>query len=155
MAFTNRDYAKQLSDLVVNEVDPKVGYARECINITAPAAGKAVRFGEVVFRAKSADPVAPYAVVTKAGDLALTNEYAVVLGDHYGIADEFIPTAAGNAVTGNAVAFVRGLLQLKEYYIKQVAQDAEGANLSDDDFAKLKGLLSKQDMIVEVTLNAQ
>lgn len=153
MAFTNRNYAKQMSDLVVNELDPKLGYARQCINVTAPVSGDPVRFGEVVFRAKDAEPEAPYAVVTGAGDLVLANEFAVVFGDHYGIAEEFVPSDVGEDPTGNAVAFIRGPVQLKEHYIKQVAQDADGAALTDENFLTLKGLLGKQDIIVERTLN--
>lgn len=154
MPFTNRGYAKLLSDLVVNELDPKVGYARQVINVTPPASSGTLKFGQVVFRAKSDNPAAPYAVLSAAADLALTNEYAVVFGDEYGLNEEFVPKTISATLEGNAVSFLRGPVALKEFYIKQVAQDSAGAALTDAEFGRLKELLSKQGVIVEPTLVA-
>lgn len=155
MPFTNRPYAKLFSDIVVNELDPKVGYARETINVTPPASGDPVEAGTVVYRAKSADPLAAYAVLSASAQVAATNEFAVVYGDHYGFNPSFVPSAVHttNSVAGNAVAFVRGPVQLKECYLKQIAQDAAGANLSDAQFDSLKELLAGQGVVVEITLN--
>lgn len=155
MPFIDNTGAKRFSDLVVNELDPRVGYARETINVTSPRMGYTVKMGTVVFRAKSADPLAAYAVLSASTDLAPTNEYAVVYGDHYGFNEEFVLAAEStNPVAGNAVAFVRGPVQLKEWYIKQIAQDAAGAALTDAQFNNLKELLASQGVIVEVTLGA-
>lgn len=157
MPFTNRPYAKQLSDIVVNELDPKVGYARETINVTPPAGGAPLAAGTVVYRVKSADPLAAYAVLSADTQVAATNEFAVVFGDHYGFKESFVPSAvdSSNPIAGNAVAFVRGPVQLKDYYLRQIAQDSGGANLSDSEFNQLCELLSKQGIIVEKTLTEQ
>ena len=153
MAFTDRAYPKQMSDLVVSEVNPSLGYARETINVTA---GATVPFGQVVFRAKSADPLAPYAVITAAANVAIANEFAVVFGDNYSVQDGFVPNAVStNATIGNAVAFVRGSVILKEHYIKAIAMDATGANLTAAKFGELKELLAKQGVIVEDSLTAE
>lgn len=153
MAFTNRAYPKQLSDLVVSEVNPSLGYARETINVTA---GATVPFGQVVFRTKSADPLAPYALITAAGNVALANEYAVVFGDNYGVQDSFVANALEtNATTGNAVAFTRGPVILKEHYIKEIATLSTGANLTAAKFGELKELLAKQGVIIEDSLTAE
>tara|TARA_R110000744_G_C19371770_1_gene563150 strand:+ start:25196 stop:25651 length:456 start_codon:yes stop_codon:yes gene_type:complete len=151
MPLVNRPYDTQMSDLVFHELDPTVGYTRECINVTPPAASAPVLMGTVVFRAKSADPAAPYAVLSAAAQLVLTNEFVVVFGDHYGVQSSFVPStiAAGSF---NAVGFKRGPVQLKDYLIKQIAQDADGANLSDAQFETLKEVLKVQDIIVEKTL---
>lgn len=155
MPFIDNAGAKRFSDLVVNELDPRVGYARETINVTPPAASGTVKMGTVVFRAKSADPLAAYAVLAGAASLSLDNEYAVVYGDHYGFNEEFVPAAVStNPVAGNAVAFIRGPVQLKEWYIKQIAQDEDGAALTDVQFNSLKELLAKAGIIVEITLGA-
>lgn len=154
MPFENRNYVKLMSDLVVNETDPKVALAREVINVTPPTGGATLEFAQVVFRAKNADPRAPYAVLASDADLSLDNEYAVVFGDEYDLNESFVPKAIDADFSGNAIAFVRGLIALKDYYIKLIAQDANGANLTDAQFESLKGLLAKQDMIVEKTLVA-
>lgn len=156
MAFTDRAYPKQMSDLVVSEVNPSLGYARETINVTPPAASAPIKFGQVVFRAKSADPLAPYAVITAAANVAIANEFAVVFGDNYSVQDGFVPNAVStNATIGNAVAFVRGSVILKEHYIKEIAMDATGANLTAAKFGELKELLAKQGVIVEDSLTAE
>lgn len=52
MPFVDMPYSKRLSDLVVHEIDPSVGYGRKCVNVTPPAGGAAVEIGTVVYRAK-------------------------------------------------------------------------------------------------------
>lgn len=151
MPFVNQDLNKRLSDLVFHEVDPASGYARECINVTPPAAGAPVLIGTVVFRAKSTNPYAAYAVLTGNSALVSTNEFAVVFGSGYGFDPSFVPFAV-QTTNFNAVSFKRGMVQLKEYFIKQIAQDPAGANLTDAQFETLRELLKLQDVIVEVTV---
>lgn len=151
MPFVDTNLNKRLSDLVFHEFDPASGYARECINVTPPAGGAAVQMGTVVFRAKSTNPYAAYAVLSADTQLVDTNEFAVVFGDGYGFNPSFVPFAV-QATNFNAVSFKRGPVQLKEYYIKQIAQDAAGAALSDAEFETLRELLKRQDVIVEVTV---
>ena len=154
MPFVPATFAKRFSDLVVHELDPSVGYSRRDLNITPP--GRPVLLGTVVYRAKSADLTAAWTVLDSATPLVLTNEFAVVFGDHFSYNPSFTPRtiAAGRY---NAVGFVgtSGGLQLKEYYIKQVAKSAVvdgGAALSDAQVETLKGLLEQQGIQVLKTL---
>lgn len=150
MPFVPAVFTKRFSDLVVHETDPSVGYNRRGINVTSAGA---VQLGQVVFRAISSDLEAPYAVLSAAGQLVDTNEFAIVFGDHFGFNPEFTPRAI-EAGSYNAVAIVGdgNAIQLKEYYVKQVAQDAEGADLTDAQFETLRGLLEAQGIQLLKTL---
>lgn len=154
MPFTPATYAKRFSDLVVHEIDPSVGYSRRDLNITPPSVP--VLLGTVVYRAKSSDLTAAWTVLGSATPLVLTNEFAVVYGDHYSFNPSFTPRAIA-AGRYNAVGFVgtSGGLQLKEYFIKQVAQASVpngGAALNDAQFETLKGLLEQQGIQVLKTV---
>lgn len=154
MPFVAETYQARFSDLVVHELDPSVGYSRRDLNITPPA--QPVLLGTVVYRAKSADLTAPWTVLASATPLVLTNEFAVVYGDHFSFNPSFTPRAIA-AGRYNAVGFVgtSGALQLKEYYIKQVAQSAVvdgGAALTDAQVETLKGLLEQQGIQVLKTV---
>lgn len=136
---------KRFSDLVVHELDPSVGYSRQSVNVTPPAAGAAIAMGTVGVRAKSANPAAPYTVLAAAADVVATNEFVVLYGDCYGQKGDFVPFAVQTGEF-NAVGFVghNGGLQLKEYFVKQIAQDADGAALTDAEFESLRQLLNVQ-----------
>lgn len=154
MPFVAETFVKRFSDLVVHELDPSVGYSRRDLNITPPT--QPVLLGTVVYRAKSADLTAPWTVLASATPLVLTNEFAVVYGDHFSFNPSFTPRAIA-AGRYNAVGFVgtSGALQLKEYYIKQVAQSAVvdgGAALTDAQVETLKGLLEQQGIQVLKTV---
>lgn len=134
---------KRLSDLVVFEgFEPSVGYNRRDINITPPAASAPVKLGTIVFRAKSTDEAAPFAVVAAAGDIALTNEYAVVLGDFYGYKTSFVPAAIA-AGKFNAIAYTSGPMKIKDYLPKQIH-----SALTATQFAALAQALEKQGIVV-------
>lgn len=145
MPFVSATLAPRFSDLVVHEIDPSVGYSRRDLNVTPPAGSAAVPIGTVVYRAKSTDLTAAWTVLAGAAALVATNEFAVVYGDHYSFNPSFVPRAI-SAGQYNAVGFVgtAGGLQLKEYFVKQVAQDAAGAALTDAQFETLRGLLEAQ-----------
>lgn len=138
MPFVPATFAKRLSDLIVHETDPSVGFNRRDINVT-PAP---VELGQVVYRAISSDLEAPYAVLDAAAALVDTNEFAIVIGDHFSFNPGFTPRDI-EAGSYNAVAIVGNgnAIQLKEYYVKQIAQDAGGAALTDAQFETLRGLL--------------
>ena len=147
MAFTSIPFEPLLSDLVVFEgTDPGSGYTRKEINVTPPAASAPLKLGTVVFRAKSADKAAAYAVVTAAGNLSLDNEYAVVFGNHYGYNPSFVPSAIATGKF-NSVAFTQGPLKLKSYYLDQVHSALTSAQRS-----QLFELLEKQGIVVEQTV---
>ena len=151
MPFVQETYVQRLSDLVVHEMDPSVGYSRRDVNVTPGTAP--VTLGTVVYRAATADLDAPYAVLDGAAALVDTNQFAVVFGDHFSFNPSFTPRAIADG-RYNAVAFVgtSGGLQLKEYFIKRVAQDADGAALTDAQFETLKGVLEAQGIQVLKTL---
>ena len=91
-------------------------------------------------------PLSPHH--TAAAQIAETNEFAVIYGDHYSFNPSFVPRAIA-AGQYNAVGFVghSGGLQLKEYYIRQFA-DTLGTPLTDAQFASLKEVLEKQGIVV-------
>ena len=154
MPFVTETYQARFSDLVVHELDPSVGYSRRDLNVTPGSVP--VKLGTVVYRAKSADLTAPYAVLDSATPLVATNEFAVVYGDHFSFNPSFTPRAIA-AGRYNAVGFVgtSGALQLKEYYIKQVAKSPVlegGAALTDAQVETLKGLLEQQGIQVLKTV---
>lgn len=154
MPFVAETFTQRFSDLVVHELDPSVGYSRRDLNITPVT--PAIRLGTVVYRAKNADLTAAWTVLASATPLVLTNEFAVVYGNHFSFNPSFVPRAIA-ANQYNAVGFVgtSGALQLKEYYIKQVAKSATnvgGAALTDAQVETLKGLLEQQGIQVLKTV---
>lgn len=145
MPFVNDANQARLSDLIFDEYI-QAGFTREVINVTPPAAGAPVTLGTVVFRAKSLDPAAAYAVVAANTALVSTNEFAVVFGDGYGFNPSFVPNAIGAGKT-NAVSVKRGPIQLKDALIKGVHTALTAAEI-----ITLKELLKLQGVVVEVTL---
>lgn len=137
MAFTDITLVKYASDLVV---DHYIGnFNNDKANIT-PAG--VIPFGTVVFRAKGLGIDAPWAAVASDDDVADTNEYAVVYGDHYGFKYDFTPKAI-KAKFFNAVVIKRGPAMLKEFYIKAV----HGTALATK-YGVLKQLLADQGVVV-------
>ena len=147
--------SKQLSDLVVHEQDPSVGYARQDLNVTPPAGGAAIAMGTVVLRAKAATntPATAYSVLDASSDLSVDNEFAVVYGNHYSCQESFVPRSIANGQF-NAVGFVgkNGGLILKDKLVREVAMDSEGAALTETQFQQLRELLASQGIILEVTI---
>lgn len=137
-----------LSDLVVHEVSPSVGYARRVIALSDTAT--AFPMGTVVKRtiaSGSLDQGAQYAKAA-VGDLVATNEFAVVFGDAYGVKETF--TTSG--VAGDkAVAFVRGEVILKDELLMKSLSITDRTSA---DYKALKALLEKQGIIIETTLGA-
>lgn len=137
MAFTNITLLKRPSDLLI---DHYIGnFNNDNANIT-PAG--VMPLGTVVFRAKGLSEAAAWAVVTKAADVATTNEFAVVYGDQYGWKCDFTPKAI-KAKFFNSVVIKRGPVMFKEFYLKEV----HGTQLGTS-FDILKQLLADQGMVV-------
>jgi len=137
MALTDLTYFV-LGDLVVHEVEPLIGYARDTITLNF-AAASTVKMGQVVAKA-AADSTYHAAVVADLTTAGTT--FAVVFGDGYGQKASFPVAAATNA---GAVAFVRGQVVLSDYLIKAVNTQFNTAQI-----ATLKGLLKNQGVIVEL-----
>ena len=132
-----------LSDLVVHEQDPSVGYARRVITVRAE---DPLTIGTVVFRVKNANANAPYAPVEDGDDLSLSNEYAVVFGDIYSCREQWEVT--DDATTPNSVAFVKGTVILKDKLITETTGFAFGTA----SYLQLKGLLEAQGIVIEQTI---
>jgi len=145
MPFVAKPLPVRFSDLVVKEIDPASAYSRDSINVTPPAASAPLLIGNVVFRAKSLDPTAAYAVLSNVSQLVDTNEFAVVFGDEYSFNPSFVPKAIA-AGKFNSIAFIRGMVQLKDYYVKEnnIAMTAE-------QLATLSTLLKRQGVILVET----
>jgi len=140
MSLIQRPY-QLLSDLVVHEVDPCVGYARKVVDVTV-SSNTTIKLGSVVFRAKGTDPTVAYSVVTDATSFVTTNEFAVVYGDQYAFKADFTPKAIA-ANKYNAIVTKRAA-GLKEYYIKAVHATALGAG----PYGILKQIMADQGLIV-------
>lgn len=146
MPFVANVLPIRLSDLVFHEVDPASRYSRESINITP--AGE-LDIGKIVFRAKATlDPAAPYAVLSDVAQLVDTNEFVVVFGDQYGFNPKFTPNAIQTGEF-NAVGFIRGQVQLKDYYLK-----LNNITMTDAQFGTLTTLLKRQGIVVEKTFGS-
>lgn len=137
-----------LSDLVVHEFDPSVGYARRVITVQSE---DPLTMGTVVFRAKSVNLNAPYAPIAAASALVATNEFAVVFGDRYGCKEEWTVGAADTVP--NSVAFVGSgsPLILKDELIKETT----GFDFGDANYLALKQLLENQGIVIERTLGTE
>lgn len=141
MPFENLpDFEVRASDLIVYH---EIGnYNNENANIT-PAG--IIPFGQVVFRAKSYDPAAPWAAVTVAS-LVGTNEFGVVYGNHYGFKSNFTPKAIKTGFF-NGLVIKRGPGFLKEFYLKKAQ-----STLTAPQFENLKELLAGQGLVVLETV---
>lgn len=140
MAFTEITLLKRLSDLLIGHyVD---NFNNEDANITPPAAGAPIKFGTVVCRPVGSDKNVAWAPIAASTDVATTNEFAVVLGNHYGYAQDFVPKAIASGKY-NAIVIKRGPVELKEFYIKEVNATAAGAN-----YSLLLTLLGNQGLVV-------
>ena len=146
MAFTTIATPK-FTDLVVNEKDAPVGYARKVIPVNTTAA-ETLPLGAVVFRAKGVDPTADYDIVDSNLDIAVANEYAVVIGDQLKVQLDGVTTAAGSTV--NLLAFVRGDVILK----KKLPLDylVNTAGLTEAEANQVLHLLESQGVLSETTI---
>lgn len=141
MAFQNITLLKRLSDLLIGHYVNN--FNNEDANITPPAAGAPIAFGAVVFRAENSPKDTAWTVISSDADVADGNEFAVVLGDQWAYAQDFVPKAIA-AGKYNAVVIKRGPVELKEFYISAVNQPLAGAN-----YAKLLAMLGNQGLVVK------
>ena len=134
------DELPRASDLIIYH---EIGaYNNENANIT-PAG--VIPFGQVVFRAKSLDPAAPWAAATVAS-LVATNEFGVVYGDHYGFKANFTPKSIKSGFF-NGLVVKRGPAFLKEFYLKKAHHTFNATQLTT-----LKELLAGQGLVVLETV---
>lgn len=136
-----------LSDLVVHEFDPSVGYARRVVNVSVTA-DTTFNLGAVFYRAKGTDPTVAYSVVNNSSQLVTTNEFAVMIGDFYGYEIAPVTVLLANSPQKLTV-YKRGLVVLKDFTVK-AAVLANWSGMTDSNFASLCHLLEEQDVLVEV-----
>jgi len=139
----------QLSDLVLHEKDPSIGYAREVIFVDV-SSDVTLPLGTVVFRARAATDTS-YAPLSASGQLVATNEFAVVFGNRYQAKPEGVSLLAADT-TDNALAFVRDNVILKDYLLKQIYTPASSPMLTGPQFEALRHLLKQQGVILEATV---
>lgn len=145
MSLIQRPY-QLLSDLVVHEVDPAVGYARKVVSVSV-ASDTTLKLGAVLFRAKGTDPTVPYSVVTDATSFVTTNEFAVVLGDYYGYELQPITVTAATSPL-KVTVYKRGLVILKDFTVLAAVKQ-NFAGITDTQFGVLKHLLENQSVLLE------
>lgn len=145
MPLIQRPY-QLLSDLVVHEVDPCVGYARKVVSVTV-AADTTLKLGSVLFRAKGTDPTVAYSVVTDATSFVTTNEFAVVIGDFYGYELQPITVTAATSPM-KVTTYKRGLVILKDFTVLAAVKQ-NFAGITDTQFGVLKHLLENQSVLLE------
>lgn len=146
MAFVQQ-LDPRYSDVVLQESYFKNG-SREVVNITSGSA-QDIAQGTVVWRAKGTDPTAAYALISNANQIAVANEFAIVIGDGYGPKETI---SLANSSTNKAIVLVRDA-RLKEYKIKK-AQLSPAGLLNDAQYASLVHLLKNQGILLETSLDA-
>lgn len=118
-------------------------------DLTATVAGDAGALTPVISQGVASNQT--YAVIADATALVNTNEFAIVMGNHYSFNPSFVPNAVVDGEF-NAVAIKRGPIIMKEYHIKKIATDVAGAALSAAEFETLKEVLKVQGIVLEITL---
>lgn len=137
MAFTELKFLKYASDLVIDH--DKDHFSNDNANIT-PAG--VLKLGTIVFRPKDSAPTVAWEVIDAAADVADTNEYAVVYGDHTSFAYDFTPKAIAAGKWNSIV--IRRRAAFKEFYIKENYETLLGAT----PYALLKQLMTNQGLLV-------
>lgn len=139
---------RKLSDLLFHEANsPYVGYDRaDLTDATVTVAGTDVlTLGTPVFRAKGAVAGTKWAPVKVVANLAITNEYALVIAD--GLGEQQDVAGAGDH---NVTLLVRGPVMVKDAKVKKSAA-AIGLTVAADQ-ATLIHLLKAQGIIASPTI---
>lgn len=146
MAFTPIAY-NLMSDLVVDEFQPTVGWARKVIPVQTTAAEE-LPLGAVVYRAKGVDPTTPYDIVADNSAIDAGNEFAVILGDKLKAQTDGVTTEAGTTV--QLLAYVRGPVMLKQKPLLSYLVGTAG--LTESEAGQVLHLLESQGVLSETTI---
>lgn len=130
------------SDVVLQEAENL--RSRDKATVTNAGGGNK-SIGTVIFRAKGTDPAAAWDVVDAAGDLAVTNEYNVIIGDNFCVKSTIALTPA----TPTPVLVLARDARVKESVLKSIH---ETGGFTSGNFATLKHLLKANGIIVEDSL---
>lgn len=137
------------TDLVLFEdVDYYSFFSRDIATVTATTGGT-FPMGSVIFRPKAITASAVWDLVDAAGDIAITNDYGIVIGD------DFEPTENVTFVTAtprNVIALTRRA-RLKQAKF-ETSLKATFAAASATDIANLIRVLATQGILVDGSLTA-
>lgn len=137
------------SDLVLDEEIKNYSHnSRDVVSVTATTGGT-FPMGSVIFRAKAITASAAWDFVDAQADIAITNDYAIVIGD------DLEPTESvvfGTGVNRNAIALARNC-RLKQTKF-EASLKATFAAASATDIANLIRVLATQGILVGSSLTA-
>lgn len=139
---------RKLSDLIFHEANsPYVGYDRNDLTdaVVTVTGTDVLTLGTPVFRAKNAVAGTKWVPVKATANLAITNEYALVIADGLGEQND-VSGAGDHQVT----LLVRGPVMVKDAQVKKAAT-AIGLTAAADQ-ANLIHLLKAQDILPEITI---
>ena len=122
--------------------------SRQIITVTPSTATGSYPAGTILFRAKALDDTAAWDVMDAGAEVALANEYAILIGNSNKPTESVTLTTA----VPNTVIAITSRARVKESAIKAPAIHAA---LSGTNWTNLKGILRKQQFIkVEDSLTA-
>lgn len=128
---------RTLGDLVVREYEAADGYCRDEVLFASGNASTVLPLGTVLVKAAGGTTYRK----AVAGDVATaTNSYAVVIGNHFDVAQVVVVQAN---VQPLVLSYVRGPLQLSDFLIR-----ANNAGFSESQFQTLFAALKAQGIIV-------
>lgn len=137
------------TDLVLREdIDGASYRSRDICAVTATTGGT-FPMGAVIFRAKAITASAAWDLVDAQGDIAITNDYAIVIGD------DFEPTESVTFVTAtprNVIALARNADLKQAKFEACLLSTFAGASATD--IANLIRVLATQGILVEGSLTA-
>lgn len=138
MAFKNLETLKYASDLVI--AHDSFHFSNDNANVTPGAAP--FKLGTIVHRPKDSAPTVAWTALAADADVADTNEFAILFGDHYAFNYDFTPKAIVSGKWNSVV--VRRSAAFKEFYVKQNYKTVLSAN----SYAMLIQLMENQGLLV-------
>ena len=122
-------------------------YSRDILSVTTDTTTGAYPLGTVLFRVKALDDSGAWNVVNAGADLAIANEYAILIGDAFSVKDAVTLT---NSVATSVMAITRDA-RVEEGALRALPLLAA---LSATEWRDLKGLLRKNAGIKVEATNA-
>lgn len=132
------------TDVILQEREDYL--SRDVAPVTT-AAAVTLPQGAIVFRAKGTDPAATYAPVTAASQIALANEFAILIGNDFEAAVTEIDFEED--VATKCILLTREARAKEESILKAVK--VSFAAITEAQFASLKEVLRQQDLLIETT----
>lgn len=134
--------------ILAEQVDGAVYVSRDVGTVTATTGGTFSK-GAIVFRAKGTDATAAWDFVDTSGDIATTNDYAILIGDGF----EPSETVTFVTATPKSALLITRNARVKAAAVKAAVAGTFGA-VSDANIASLGRLLALQNVLIEGSLTA-